>query len=108
MSELQSEVTSITSKYTSRFALYLFNRFGTGSSEQACLDFYYKSDPHRRIKIVSTFSEIFSKYKEGGQFDTKQTRKDFKDYLQKELDFLPDLQHTAMKYAMELIKKSEN
>ena len=108
MSELQLKVTSITSKYTSRFALYLFNRFGTGSSEQACLDFYHKSDPHRRIKIVTTFSEIFSKYKEGGQFDTKQTRKDFKDYLQKELDFLPDLQHTAMKYAMELIKKSEN
>tara|TARA_R100000781_G_scaffold103794_2_gene67462 strand:- start:1560 stop:1886 length:327 start_codon:yes stop_codon:yes gene_type:complete len=108
MSEFQSEVTSITSKYTSRYALYLFNRFGTGSSEQACLKFYHASDPHRRIKIVTTFSEIFSKYKEGGQFDTKQTRKDFKDYLEKELDFLPDLQDTAMKYAMQLIKKSED
>ena len=108
MSEFQSEVTSITSKYTSRYALYLFNRFGTGSSEQACLKFYHASDPHRRIKIVTTFSEIFSKYKEGGQFDTKQTRKDFKNYLEKELDFLPDLQHTAMKYAMQLIKKSED
>ena len=108
MSELQSEVTSITSKYTSRYALYLFKRFGTGSSEQACLKFYYASDPHRRIKIVTTFSEIFSKYKEGGQFDTKQTKEDFKNYLEKELAFLPDLQHTAMKYAMQLIKKSED
>ena len=108
MSEFQSEVTSITSKYTSRYALYLFNRFGTGSSEQACLKFYHASDPHRRIKIVTTFSEIFSKYKEGGQFDTKQTRKDFKDHLEKELAFLPDLQDTAMKYAMQLIKKSED
>ena len=107
MSKLQSEVTSITSKYTSRFALYLFNRFGTGSSEQACLDFYHKSDPHRRIKIVNTFSEIFSKYKEGGQFDTQQTRKDFQKHIEEDLAFLPTIQEEARKYAMELIKKSE-
>ena len=107
MSQSQSEVTTITSKYTSRFALYLFNRFGTGSSEQACLDFYHKSDPHRRIKIVTTFSEIFSKYKEGGQFDSHETRKDFQKHVEKDLAFLPTIQEEARKYAMELIKKSE-
>ena len=107
MSELQLKVTSITSKYTSRFALYLFNRFGTGSSEQACLDFYHKSDPHRRIKIVTTFSEIFSKYKEGGQFDSQETRKDFQKHVEKDLAFLPTIQEEARKYAMELIKRSE-
>ena len=108
MSELQSKVTTITSKYTSRFALYLYERFGTGASEQACLKFYYASDANRRIKIVNTFSEIFSKYKEGGQFDTQETRKDFQNHIEKDLAFLPTIQEEARKYAMELIKKSEN
>ena len=67
----------ITNKYTSDYALYLFDRFGTGSSEQACLAFYRAS-------------ELFSRYAEGGIFDSPETREDYEN-LDQEIHKIPGL-----------------
>jgi hypothetical protein len=86
----ESTPIPITNKYTSDYALYLFDRFGTGSSEQACLAFYRASDPQRKVKIVNSFPELFSRYAEGGIFDSPETREDYEN-LDQEIHKIPGL-----------------
>ena len=106
-----NEVSSITEIYTTPFALWCFEKYGTGSSESALLEFWRKSDPSRQVRIVSAFKDIFSKYAEGSNFDNPTIRREYKEHLARQKDiassFLTGMQSLAVSHAKLLINKEK-
>tara|TARA_R100000008_G_scaffold78005_1_gene58770 strand:+ start:7821 stop:8156 length:336 start_codon:yes stop_codon:yes gene_type:complete len=106
-----NEVTSITEKYTTPFAIWCFEKYGTGSSESALLNFWKKSDPDRKVRIVNEFKDVFGKYAEGSAFDNETIRREYQEHLAAEKDiassFFTGMKSVAEYHAKLLINKEK-